>query len=251
MDAVYKRILMERESLIHAELENMGEHGLCYSALLYAAQNNAAEARKVLRQVDEKHKDHSCSLVLEANALIYYAEREFNAARDFALRAVTENLQSVFAQSTLARLAIFEKRYAEALQCYQKILEAYPENKGILLDMAETYFLNKNFGEAKRYIDMAKPSARKTLYKFFLSFNSFKTRFVWMLLVLASVANPYVLFVLYILTTAAFLYVFVRFGYKKGDTLIARRSLYIQAVHTVLFALAGCVWVGILLEGTG
>ncbi len=249
MDAIYKKILMEPENLTHAELEIMGEHGLCYSALLYAAQNKMAEARQVLRQVQEKHKDHSCSLVLEANALIYYSARETNASRDFALRALTENPESLFVYSILARLAIFEKRYPEAVQYYQKILDYYSESKEVLLDMAETYFLSKNFGEAKRYIDMAKPSVRKKLYKFFLSFNSFKTRFIWMLLVLVSVINPYMLFVLYILTTAAFLYVFVRFGYKRGDTLIARRSLYIQAVHTVLFALMGCVWTGILLEG--
>ncbi len=250
MDAIYKRIVTEPGNLTHAELENMGEHGLCYSALLYAARSNMAEARRLLRQINEKTPDHSCSFVLEAEALIYYSAREFNATREFALRAVTGNPESLFAYSMLARLAILGKRYAEAVQHYQKILDAYPENSEILLNMAETCFLSKNIKEAKRYIDMAKPSTRKKLYKFFISFNSFKTRLVWVFLILASFLNPYVLFAMYILTTATLLYVFVRFGYKKGDALIMRRSLYILAVHTVLFALVGCVWTGILLEST-
>jgi hypothetical protein len=65
MDPVYKRILLEDETLTHKELETIDEHGLCYSALLYASRKETAAAQKALKQLDEKRPDHSCS-VLEA-----------------------------------------------------------------------------------------------------------------------------------------------------------------------------------------
>lgn len=248
MNSIYRRILIEDETLTHTELENIDEHGLCYSALLYASRRDPAAARRVLKQIDEKSPDHSCSFVLETKALIYILLREFNAAREFALRALAENPESLFAYSILARLAIFEKKYGEAVQNYRKILEYQPESERTVLNIAETYFLGKNIAEAERYVDMAKPSARKKLYKFLISFNSIKTRFLWMLLIVASFLNPYAFFAFHSLAAAVFVYVFVRFGYKKGDQLIIRRSLYIQAVHTFFLALGACIWTSILSE---
>jgi tetratricopeptide (TPR) repeat protein len=153
---------------------------------------------------------------------------------------LTENPESLFAYSILARLAIFEKRYPEAIQYYQKILDAYPESDRTLLNIAETYALSKNPREADRYTAMAKPSARKKLYKFFIAFSFLKTRLLWWLLMIASLAVPYLFLSFYILTTIILAYVFIRFGSKKGDLLIVRAAIYFQAIHSIFFIPVAC-----------
>ncbi len=240
MDPVYKRIVTEDETLTHDELAAAGEHSLCYSALLYASRKNAAEAQKILVQLNEKHPDHSCSFVLETRSLIHTLSREFNAAREFALSALVQNPEALFAYSILARLAIFEKKYSEAVQNYKKILDYYPQSDTAVLNLAETYFLSKNLKEAKRYIDMAKPSTRTKLYKFFLPFSYLRTRLLWIVLIIASFSNLYLFLSLYFLVTAILVYLFVKYGYKKGDLVIVRHTFYIQAAHTFFFVLAAC-----------
>lgn len=248
MEAVYKRILMKDQTLTHAELEAMNEHGLCYSALLYISQGDAPGLQQVLVKINLEQPEHVCPLLLEAKAHNSFSNREFGTAGESALRAVTENPGSLFAYVVLARLAISQRMYAQAIQYYQKILVEFPESKSAALNIAGAYAMCKNWKEAGRYIDLARPSMRKRWHKFLFSFSFFTTRLIWVLAILASLLDPYLLVGLYALTTAIFIYVFLHFGVKEGDFFITYRSVYIQLVHTFFFLFAGCWWLSYLLN---
>ncbi len=248
MNTTYKNIWKRDDNLASKELENQEEHNLCYMALRFASKYETKQAQEVLKKIAENMPEHSCSIVSEATSLVYFSLREFTAAKEFATESLKKNPASLFAYQILARIAIYEKRYLDAIQYYQNILEYDPESDKTLLNMAETYFLNKEFKSATQYATMANPSMRKKLYVFFLSFSSWKTRLLWMLLVVASFLSPYLFFFLFAITTLILIYIAVQFGYKKGDLLVFRRSIYVQLIHSILFAIAFCATVSYLLN---
>lgn len=246
INSAYENIWKRDDDLAFDELENPQEHNLCYVALRFASKYETIQAQDVLKKIAEKMPEHSCSIVSEATSLVYFSLREFTAAKDFAMESLKKNPASLFAYQILARIAIYENKYSDAIQYYQNILEHDPVSDKTMLNMAETYYLRKEFDYAIRYAAMAHSSVRKKLYLFLLSFSSWKTRLLWMLLVVISFFSPYLFFFLFAITTVFLVYVAFQFGYRKGDLLVFRRSAYIQVIHSILFAIAFCATVSYL-----
>lgn len=241
MDSIYEKIFLREENLSHTELANMKEHGLCYSALLYASDRKIADAQKTLKQLNDGHSEHMCSIVAEVNSLLSFYMREFSAAKDFALKAIELSPESLIAYSVLARIAMFEKKYPMAIQYHQRILKVFPGNDKTILNMAETLILSKDVKTARKHLEEAKPSARKRLYNFFLVSMNLMARLLWLIAVFTMLVVNQLLFIsFYILTTVGLVYIYSEWGIKRGDLVLLRFSTYFQLLHTFLFFLAIC-----------
>jgi hypothetical protein len=235
MHETYKKIWLRNDDLYPADLENIDGHNLCYVALFHASKYQTAEAQRVLKQISETQSEHLCSIVLEANSLVYFKLREFNAAKEFALNALQKTANSLFSCSILARIALFEKRYMDGVRYYQKILKYVPESDRAILNIAESFALNKNIKTASEYVKMAKSSGRRSLYKFFFLFMHLWIRLLWMLLLLVLLINPYVYISFYTLSSILLVYLFLYWGQKQGDLIILRSVVYFQSIHTIIF----------------
>lgn len=241
MDPIYERIFKQPESVTPAELEPLGEHTLCYSALLHAARHDVLQARRVLQQIGQEQPGHACPLLPEVQALVYYGRREYLAAGDAAAAALKQNPDALFAPSVLAGVAIASRKYPQALAYYQKVLEADPESDRLLLHIAQVHALSRNRAEAWRYVRLAKPSLRKTLYRVFLPFLMYRrVTLLWIVLIFAAFSVPYLFPAFYLLTTPVLVYLYRKFGSQRADLVITRTIAYILFVQTFFFALAAC-----------
>ena len=241
MDDLYQRIWSNDKSLIVKDLEKISGHDLCYLALFYASQKKITEAQDVLNQIREDKLGHSCSVISETNALIYLFLREFNSASAYALETLKEDSKSIFSYWVLARIALLNKKYSDAIQYYKNILKVSPDSDNTNLNIAEAYALARDFKTAHLYLASVKSSPRKKLYNFFFLFGYLPVRLLWIIIICALLAiNPFLFGFVYILATIFLSYVFIKWGYQQGDVMLFRSSLYIQSINSIFFLITSC-----------
>lgn len=241
MNEVYKRLWLKDETLTYHDFEGVQNHDKCYAALLCASKNNTDEAQQILNSIKHGMSGHNCPVVLEVNALVSFSSRDFESAKSFALAALEEQHESLFSYWVLASISMLQRRYDDAILNYKKILEISADDK-IMLDVARAYVLQKDFKSAQRYIEIAAPSTRKTLYKLFIPFSRYLIiRLLWLLIIfLLLAASPYLFVILYLAGSIFLVYVAVRWGYKKGDRMLFNIVLFIQSINSVFFLITLC-----------
>jgi tetratricopeptide (TPR) repeat protein len=246
MQDTYQKIWSGNKNLTAKNLEKVDGHDSCYLALYYASRKELLEARDALSKSSEGQKDHTCSITLEANALIHLFSKDFNSAKIYAHNALKETSQSIFANWVLARIALLDKKYSEAIQHYQNILKISPDSDTTQMNLVEAYALSKDIKVARQYLVAAHSTPRKKLYNFFLRFSHLTVRLLWLVTTFTLLAlNPYLFILIYVLTTIFLSYIFIKWGYLQGDILLFRSSLYIQSINSIFFFITLCA----LLDG--
>lgn len=224
MNKTYQLLFQNGEM---SEDNEIGEHHNCIMALAIASKYKVSDANAAIKKLSNEDPSHECSYLFEAKSLIFFAQREFNSAKEFAQRAIENDDNSYFAYFVLARIAVFEKKYDEALKYYGKILEYFPEKDKVKLDIAETYILGKNFALAQSFVGKAPKSARKYFCQVRLVFKSSLARIVFGVFVLSLYAFPSLLVGVYVTLTSAFVYILIKHGYQKGDLVVIRLFGYL------------------------
>lgn len=209
------------------EGNEIGEHHNCIMALAIASKYKIKDANEAINKLSKNNPEHECSYLFEAKSLIFFVQREFHAAKEFAQRALEKDENSYFAYSILARIAMFEKKYDEASKHYEKILESFPEKDKVKLDIAETYILSRNFVLAQSFVGRTSKSVRKNLYQVRLVFNNSLARIIFGVSILALYALPSLLLGVYVLLMFAFVYMLIKYGYQKGDLVVIRFFSYL------------------------
>lgn len=241
MENIYKRIWLRDETITFRDVQKVGEHILCYAALLEASNFKIIRAQSFLRQIHAEYPNHLCSIISEANSIIHLYLKELSASKSYALDALKQDSESVYSYWVLARIALIDKNYSDAIKYYENIINLFPGSDTTVLNIAEANILSRNYKVAKEYIDKAKTSTRKRLYLFFLPFRYFWVRLIWVVAMIAILAvNPYWFVFLYILATISLLYVFIQWGYRQGDLVLRNSTIYIQAINSIFFFVTIC-----------
>jgi tetratricopeptide (TPR) repeat protein len=240
MENLYKDIYLQRiQDAEHAveKMTGFEDHKYCYMALMLSDKKKLTAAQDVLEKISQEAPDHFCFILLEAKSLLAFLRRDFRQAKDMAFMALETNPNTLFAHAILARLAIYEAHYDDAIQHYEKVLVALPESEVTLMNMVEALYLNKEINRARQYLPKSRQglSMRWRLYKILLSLSSWKIRTIWIFLILLTYMNINVSILTFILSTMFIAFVFFTWGVRKGDALVIRRLIYVQMVHVFFF----------------
>lgn len=241
MDEMYKRI-WEDETITLKEVYQIEKDSLCYVALYHASRREISDAQRTINSIKEKQEEHSCSVILEANALIKLFSREYNAATIFALDALKKTPEPLFSYWVLAQIELEKRKYTNAVQYFEKLLNFSPKSENSMLNVVEALALGKDYKTAQKYLEKVKPSMRKTLYGLFISFFQHKIfPILWIVMIFFLIAvNAYLFVVLYLLVSILLIYLIIHWGYKKGDRFIFGSSVFIQAIDSVFFFIILC-----------
>lgn len=242
MNSIYERIWLKDGSIISKDVKGIDGHDLCFVALLYARDQKTSDAQNILKMINEKQPDHSCSIILETKSLIHLFLREYNAAQAFAQDALEKQAGSMFSYWVLAQIEITNRKYASAGEHFKRILEFCPESGQSILDLVEVLALGKEYKTAQQYLETANSSTRKKLYSFFIAlFKHWVPRLLWIVSIFVLVAiSSYLFMVFYLLTTIFLLYIIFQWGYKKGDRLLFGYPVFILSINSIFFFILFC-----------
>ncbi|MCE9646703.1 MAG: hypothetical protein K8S20_11955 [Chloroflexi bacterium] len=241
MNSLYERICLKDETLRLKDLEGAEGHEFCCVALFRAARNEIAEAQEILNTAGQTQPAHDCPVVAEAESLIHFSLREFDVAKSLAEKALEKHGKSFFSYWVLANISLLERKYSDAVLFYRNALELSPNND-LILDIAKAYASQKDFKSAQQYLTMAKPSTRRTLYRFFITFSRYlSVRLLWLLIIFLLIAgSPYLFVFSYLLASVFFVYVAFKWGYKRGDRMLFNSALFIQSINSIFFLVTFC-----------
>lgn len=238
----YQALFYQRKKDIKnmiAEAENIPP---CYLALAYAVLGEKEKAKEALRKITPMNCDQRTHRLAwaEAEMAICYLQRDFPKAAERAKAIILEFPDAIFANYTLARIALYERNLTAALVYYEKLLNAHPKNDKVLLDSAETLFLLRRIKEAIQLIKRARSSLRqKLLYAIFLLFkNPGIVLFLWLATSLASVLTGfnikvYLSVAISLLIGAIFL---------RVDPLLFGSLLFVDIIITIAWFTTLLVW---------
>lgn len=173
MDEIYKNILDNDNfetniQFIDAKVKAPNTKQ-CYISLLNALMHKTEEAEMCLVEINQAIcTPQEKSILLEARMLLEYYSKNDSRVIELAQESLSMNQEAFISTILLAKLAEYNKNYPEAIDKYRLALNIHPGHNGTLLDITRAISMGKgNRKEAVNFIDRAKPSYRKSLYKAF------------------------------------------------------------------------------------
>jgi tetratricopeptide (TPR) repeat protein len=192
MSIVYSDLFQTDLQYLKIKLENIGEprsqEDLCYLAVVYGRLGEIESMQDTLEKISENDilSNDTISLYHEAKIIEAYNLRNYKLARDLAEKELIDNKSALLSVMVLAKLNMKEKYFPEAIQNYKDILAIYPNHNDTLMNIFGLIIMsNGSKVEAKKYLLIAKPSFRKSLYLFLfpsLGFDFWKLGIIILLL---------------------------------------------------------------------
>lgn len=207
----------------------------CLLALVYAIQNKTKQAEEILLDIKGLSYNSMIDQLAceEAEMVIASLRAETSSALARATKIVETYPNAAIANYFVAHNASRQRRWDVALKHYQDILYLYPDNDGILLDIAKALFFLKKNSIALDYAKRAKASLRQRLYKILIPLGRPIPRVMALL----------VIFGLFVFTgLSPFIYIgfIVLMGTVFGanfrkDLLISSSALYLAIFGTIIW----------------
>lgn len=222
-----------------AEAENIPP---CYLSLAYAVCGEKEKAKEVLKTIPMDCDQRTCRLArAESEMAIYYLQRDFSNAEERAKTIILEFPDAIFANYTLARIALTKRNLTAALVYYENLLNAHPKSDKVLLGLAETLFLSRRIKEAIKLTKQARSSLRqKLLYGTFLLFaNPGIVLFLWLATSLISVLTG---FNIRVYLSGAILLLIGAIFLIRIDPLLFGSLLFIDIVITIAWFTTTLIW---------
>jgi tetratricopeptide (TPR) repeat protein len=163
----------------------------CYLALVHALQRDIYTAKKCLMQINETDLSEIERLVyLEAKVVTSYLSGSLKETEKYAEQALSLNDRAFFARSLLARVLTWRKEFDLALEHYKSLLEMYPLDGGVLLDLAFCLIAKGDYQESIGYVRKAKKSFRRSMYLLLIPLKKTSVRLLLALVILLLFLTP-------------------------------------------------------------
>ncbi len=222
----------------------------CLLALAYTIHNKTEEAEEAWVTCDRNNQDAIEQQAYEEMMMIRALRQTGReSALEQAAKIVETFPNASVANYFLAQSALKRRKWDIALGHYQKIMQIYPDNDGLLLDAARAlFFLNKN-SDALEHAKRAKASLRQRLYMMLIPLGRPVTRLVVLFAVflffVITGLNFYVYMAFMLLMTISFLVSL------RKDTLVSANILYMGTFSTAIWLLSWLFdhWVWSLMQG--
>lgn len=209
----------------------------CLLALVYAVQNKTRHVKEILEANGRNYPDAIDQLACEeANMILISVKTGPSSALDLAAKIVEKHHNAAIANYFIAQNALKQHKWDIAFEHYQNIIEIYPDNDGLLLDVAEVLVFQKKSSIALKYVESAKVSLRQRLYKILILSLGKPLSRVMTLLVISGLfvitgLNAYVYIGFLAMMSVGFLASF------KRDLLVSSSIIYLTAFGTIIWLL--------------
>ncbi|MFZ5883756.1 MAG: tetratricopeptide repeat protein [Chloroflexota bacterium] len=206
----------------------------CLLALVYAIQNKTKQAEEILLDARGRNCDAIDQLACEeAEMIIAFAKTGTSSALAKATKIIESHSNAAVAHYFVAQNALQQRMWDVALKHYQNILQLYPDNDGLLLDIAKVLFFLKKNNTALDYAQRAKPSLRQKMYKILIPLGRPIPRVTALLaifgLFVITGVNPFIYIWLIVLMGIVF------FANFRKDMLISSSALYLATFSTIIW----------------
>jgi|GEM_PF-1726404 len=150
--------------------ETLAKGASCLLALWYVVSGEVRRAEEIINNMPTTAlNEMEQQIYLETKTLVKYARGLISEAEALAQQIVMKYPGAAFATYLLAQIAWKNRNFDLAFEHYRQLVNRYPQNEGLLFEIARTCIAMKNPRCALEYLDHARPSVRKKMYMSLLS----------------------------------------------------------------------------------
>lgn len=218
----------------------------CYQSFLYALYGNEEKFNSVRSEIDLENISFSRkSLIYEGLSIIAFYRKNYEEAINLTESELRHNPKSALSFFILANIKTTQKKYIEAIECYQKGLAIIPDHQDSIRNLISLY-ISKGITRAAAWeiSKKLKPSLRTILYKAVIKlgwgtfFGYFFSAILFLLFLYPGTRLPTIISI----GVITFLLEIVLFILHRNDHFLLRYILGYQLIALSELLLAILIW---------